>query len=115
MVDRVLSTLICNGKSKEYTICLSTERYVYSLGQYHGETTEQIQLNPKIIPNLKNIKSIDCGLFHTVCLDFEGNVFSLGENSLGQLGFESFGSISEPKQVDIPPIKQISCGDHLFS
>ena len=51
-----------------------------------------------------------------LCLDYDGNVFTFGNNFHGQLGVgkdnQTLLSTSSPqkKLIGIPPIKQISCG-----
>jgi len=69
-----------------------------------------------------NIASIDCGHSHALCLDYNGNVFSFGSNIYGQLGIgkrrklldlfkKQSSMVIEPQKIDIPPCKQVACGD----
>ena len=74
MACRVYTTLVCaNSYDGSFTVCVSTEGEVWFFGK-----AEEIKL-PEVIPSLVNIKAIDCGNNHTLCLDYDGNVFSFGK------------------------------------
>ena len=133
MACRTQSTMVCCGNR---TVCVSNEGDVYSFGlNSYGElgNNEYEKVHPvQRISSLRNIRSICCGRHHTVCLDNEGNVFTFGRNNYGQLGVGAnvetahftkkilkFAKDSlvgrlcksyKPLKVDLPPIKQISCG-----
>ena len=66
---------------------------------------------------MKDISSVKCGSEHTICLDVFGNVFTFGSNRFGQLGIgidkETLPQTCNPQKVDLPPIKQISCGSRF--
>ena len=65
---------------------------------------------PTLIPNLPpNIMQFVCGPHHSLFLDLEGNVYSVGLNQYGQLGLSNKLNQNELKQIpNIPPIKTIS-------
>ena len=71
------------------------------------------QITPNLIPDAPpNIVHFVCGDSHSLFLDGEGNVFSVGNNADGQLGL----GLDEDQSVlskipNIPPIKIISCGN----
>ena len=127
VVNRVLSTLVCSNfqDRDQITISISSEREVLSFGKAplggHGHPEVNI-FPPKVIPTLKDIVSIACGEEHSLFLDSSGNVYTAGCNGNGQLGFVkkkkklSFAKSHQPRytheihKVDIPTIKQISCG-----
>ena len=69
------------------------------------------QITPTIIPNLpSNIIQFVCGHHHSLFLDSEGNVFSVGSNFYGQLGLGHMTNQNELNQIpNIPPIQKISC------
>ena len=71
----------------------------------------QPQITPSRIPNLpSNIVQFICGGAHSLFLDSEGNVFSVGDNSSGQLGFGHNTNQNVLNKIpNIPPIKIISC------
>ena len=49
----------------------------------HGQE-EKIVFPPKIIPSL--IKSVSSVVSHSICLGYDGNVYTFGSNAFGQLG-----------------------------
>ncbi|MBE64435.1 MAG: hypothetical protein CMK39_02665, partial [Porticoccaceae bacterium] len=59
------------------------------------------------IKGLKNIKMIDCGGAHTICLDFNGSVFSFGDNEYGKLGLGK--TYSDLKETYVPQKESKSC------
>ena len=76
------------------------------LGHYNDP-----QITPSLIPNLPpNIVKFVCGYEHSLFLDSEGNVFSVGNNNFGQLGLGHNTDQNELNKIpNIPPIKTISC------
>ena len=70
------------------------------------------QITPSLIPNTpSNIVQFICGGLQSLFLDSEGNVFSVGNNSHGQLGLGHDTDQNELNKIpNIPPIKIISCG-----
>ena len=68
-----------------------------------------------IIPNEISLDIIDicCGNYHSLFLDREGNVFSVGYNAGGYLGIGNFTNQNKIQQIlNIPPIQSISCVNH---
>ena len=110
MTSRVVSTII---GLEQKTLSISNEGNVLIFGSNLTEESEEIY-PPRIIPSLMNIKAICCGTNHTLCLNVSGEVFTFGGNSFGELGVGksklSLRYTSEPQKVDLPPIKQVSCG-----
>ena len=69
------------------------------------------QIAPSLILNVpENIVQFVCGGFHSLFLNSEGNVFSVGSNEEGHLGLgHNLDQNVLNKIPDIPPIKKISC------
>ena len=69
------------------------------------------QITPSIVINApSNIVHFVCGSCHSLFLDSEGNVFSVGANEEGQLGLSHNSEQNELNKIpNIPPIKIISC------
>ena len=69
------------------------------------------QITPSLIPNLpSNIVHFVCGGSHSLFLDSEGNVYSVGANEWGQLGLGHNTNQNVLNKIpNIPPIKIISC------
>ena len=72
------------------------------------------QITPTKIPNLPpNIVQFVCGYDHSLFLDSEGNVFSVGFNRPGQLGLgHNTNQNTLIKIQNIPPIQSMSCIFH---
>ena len=68
-------------------------------------------ITPSLIPNApSNIVHFICGSHHSLFIDSEGNVFSVGHNEEGQLGLgHNIQQNKLNKIPNIPPIKIISC------
>ena len=118
MATRVVSTIVCNDfRDNGCTLCISKDGRVYSCGKHdkgaHGHEEDLVN-SPTVISSLLQITSVSCGVDHSLFLDIHGNVFSTGENDYGQLGVGKESSILEftsiPQKLNIPTIKQISCG-----
>ena len=69
------------------------------------------QITPSLIPNLPPfIVQFGCGGLHSLFLDSEGNVLSVGKNDCGQLGLGHNTVKNKLNKIpNIPPIKTISC------
>ena len=73
---------------------------------------ESPQMTPRLILTdlPSNIVHFVCGNHHSLFLDSEGNVFSVGYNGQGQLGIGHKTNQNELNMIpNIPPIKIISC------
>ena len=101
-----------------HTITLSDDGTVYAFGDNYngqlglGEDVDE-QSFPVPITLLPKIKMVSCGAWYTVCVDFEGFVWSFGNNQYGQLGTEGtdvHANYSPKKILNIPPIQSIYCG-----
>ena len=101
------------------TFCISGDHFVrvFSNINYHTFDNNNIYIS-KSLKELHDVKMIDCSSEHILYLDFDGSVFSSGENYKGQLGLDQdyteLEKISIPQKIDIPPCKQIAC-DGFFS
>ena len=112
----------CTGET--HTICLSDEGILYSfgrnkegqLGQTEGKVSVPSQITKYYINNevftLPIINQISCGADFTICVDYEGFLYSFGENNRGLLGIGSTEKYFKyPQKIqDIPPVLSISCG-----
>ena len=112
MTYRQVPNIQCTS---EHTLCISEKREVYMFGKAtFDERDTAIEAIPTKIPNLTNIQAISVSSIHSLCLDYDGNVFSFGSNKCGQLGlgvnFYDLECTTIPQKVDLPPIRQISCG-----
>ena len=111
-MTRTVATIVCFDISVyAYTLSISEDGEVYYFGTSRAFGSRSL---PKILPQYKNINSIACGDKHTLFLDIEGNIFSIGENYCGKLGLnrtqKKLFYLKEPQKVNLPPCKQVNCG-----
>ena len=121
---RVLATIVCvdnDWNIIRHTKCISNDNEVYAFGAF-GKTKSEMperESIPKVIPSLHNITALDIGSDHSMFLDSDGNVFTLGCNTYGQLGIEDYRIRllefnDDPQKVNLPSgIIQICCGDNF--
>ncbi|PKA63969.1 Ultraviolet-B receptor UVR8 [Apostasia shenzhenica] len=81
----------------------------------HGDTDDE--LSPKCVSSLLGIKmqGIAAGLWHTLCVSADGDVYAFGGNQFGQLGTGSDQAETLPKLLDAPSLESkdariVSCG-----
>ena len=68
-------------------------------------------LLPIQITTLPFIKQVSCGGNFTVCVDYDGFVWSFGQNNYGQLGTGNKTNFNVPQQIqNIPPVLSVDCG-----
>ena len=106
-----------------HSLFLDSEGNVFSVGSDYsilglGHNTNQNKLN-KIV-NIPPIKTISCVYSSSYLIDFDGYLWSFGENDDGQLGHGDRPThITTPKIVntlkDIQQISHGSCGSHFLA
>ena len=105
--------LICKGEN--HTVFLSNEGTAYIVG-VAGQglvlnSSEEEKYIPKRILYIPQIRAISCGLYSTICIDMEGNLWGFGENDYGQLGMGEKTEVTQPVKIpNLPPIKEVQCG-----
>ena len=101
-----------------HTVTLSDSGEVYSFGQSsYGKlglgNIDNDVLFPRLIPNLPKIIQISCGEHFTVCVDYEGFIWTFGKNIFGAGPVDS-GTLTcliVPQKVyNIPPVQSVACG-----
>ena len=99
-------SLFQNNKGEIFS-CGLNQHGQRGLGHFNSS-----QITPNLILNASpNIVHFVCGYGHSLFLDSEGNVFSVGANKYGQLGLGHNTDQNELNKIpNIPPIKIISCG-----
>ena len=101
---------------KHYSLFQNEKGEIFSCGNNtNGELAlghfDSPQIKPTKIPNLpSNIVTFVCGNSHNLFLDSEGNVYSVGRNSTGELGLGHITDQNVLNQIpNIPLIQTISC------
>ena len=110
------NTAVCgNGFRIGFSIFVSTESTIHSFGHLLEENETS---TPFIFPNSHKILFVDCGLNHLIFLSNDNTVFTLGDNTYGQLGIgeakDKLPYSFEPQKIDLPPIKQV-CSGYRFN
>ncbi|MED2737009.1 hypothetical protein [Bacillus toyonensis] len=93
-------------------LVLTTEGKIYAWGAsaLRFGMTSNTSI-PTLVNNLPPIKEIATGLEFNLYLDFEGNVWSAGNNTYGQLGIGNTSTPSIPTKIkNLPEIKTIGVG-----
>ena len=100
-----LHSLFQNSNGEIFA-CGNNQKGQCGLGHFN-----EPQITPRLIPNAPlNIIQIVCGGAHCLFLDSEGNVYSVGDNKLDQLGLDHDIPKAVLKKIpNIPLIKKISC------
>ncbi|KAL9226627.1 hypothetical protein vseg_002416 [Gypsophila vaccaria] len=85
-------------------------------GQCGQGATDDV-LSPTCVSSLTGIRieAVAAGLWHTVCISADGDVYAFGGNQFGQLGIGSDQAETLPRLLDAPSIenvhaKIVSCG-----
>ena len=119
--ERARSTIICCdsgltlSQENRSTVCITNEGEVVLFGTCTHRGQKKNYVFPSKISSLQDIKEIDCGEHHTMCLDYSGNLYGFGCNEYGQLGVynDTISKITYyhiPQLIELPPCKQVSCG-----
>ncbi|XVF23958.1 hypothetical protein REPUB_Repub13aG0084600 [Reevesia pubescens] len=82
-----------------------------------GQGSTDDELSPTCVSSLLGIgiESVAAGLWHTVCISADGDVYAFGGNQFGQLGTGGDQAETLPRLLDAPSlenthVKVVSCG-----
>ncbi|KAM5191529.1 putative E3 ubiquitin-protein ligase HERC3 [Mantella aurantiaca] len=112
---------------RSYSVALNNQGQIFSWGagsdgQLGHSTTEQCIPVPRFIKKLnqQKILQVSCGNQHCLALSDDGQLFTWGQNSHGQLGLgQEFSSQSSPQRVkslEGIPVAQVTAGGfHSFA
>ncbi|XP_003467557.1 probable E3 ubiquitin-protein ligase HERC6 isoform X1 [Cavia porcellus] len=117
--------LVSCGKEHSLAVCHKGKVFAWGVGsdgQLGTGKFEEICFIPQKIKALTGIKiiQISCGYYHSLALSKDGQVFSWGKNSHGQLGLgQEFPSQASPQRVrslEGIPLAQVAAGGaHSFA
>jgi alpha-tubulin suppressor-like RCC1 family protein len=94
-----------------FDLVIANPYQVYSWGTNksgqlgHGKPSHRHTKKPKLIPELFNIQAVAAGSDHSLALTYQGQVYSWGANSSGQLGLDHFDDLPTP--TIIPHLDEI--------
>ena len=103
-----------------HTLLLTADGDVYSKGenvynQLGRDLKQENRYSFKKIPSLSGITRIECGKYHSMCIDFDNNLYVFGKNYSGQLGLKKYCSYQLMKHPSLSNIIDISKGgNHTF-
>ncbi|XP_006900082.1 PREDICTED: probable E3 ubiquitin-protein ligase HERC6 [Elephantulus edwardii] len=113
------------GKEHSLVVCHKGRVFAWGAGaegQLGIGEFKEINFTPKKVTTLtdKKIIQVSCGHYHSLALSQDGEVFSWGKNSDGQLGLgKGFTSQSRPQRVQslegIPLMQVAAGGAHSFA
>ena len=106
----------CSGFN--HTVTVSDNGKVYSFGLNRSgqlglsKQADNISV-PRHISSLPKIKMVSCGYYFTICVDYEGYMWSFGNNMGGQLGTGNLRNVIHPQKIlELPPVQSVACGAH---
>eukprot|EP01084_Bolivina_argentea_P073237 132911_1 len=95
---------------------ITTTGLVLSFGNggHCGHKSSETQYTPKTIKALesKHIIYISTGIYHSLCIDNNGIIYSWGDGGYGRLGHGNSSKQQIPKQIEFftkQKIKVVSC------
>ena len=101
-----------------HTLVLTEDKEVFTCGKdnYIGRRDVIFRNIPKKI-ELSEIVRIECGTYHSLCIDIHGDLYMFGKNDFGQLGIvsDSIHVLDPTKHPSLSNIVDISSrGNHTF-
>ncbi|XP_016016524.2 probable E3 ubiquitin-protein ligase HERC6 [Rousettus aegyptiacus] len=124
-LETLLVDLVSCGKEHSLAVCHKGRVFAWgagSEGQLGIEECKEKIFTPKKIKTLTGIKiiQVSCGDYHSLALSEDGQVYSWGKNSQGQLGLgKEFSSQASPQRVrslEGIPVAQVAAGGaHSFA
>ncbi|KAH0510222.1 E3 ISG15--protein ligase Herc6 [Microtus ochrogaster] len=124
-LDTLHVDLVSCGKEHSIAVCHKGRVFAWGAGlqgQLGIEVCKEINLMPTKIkfPDGIKIIQVSCGHYHTLALSEDGQVFSWGSNSHGQLGLRKICSSQDRPQrvmsLEGIPLAQVAAGgNHSFA
>jgi len=99
------------GYNKKFLLTTDGKVYAWGNNQYNQLGLSDSAKVPTLVNTLPPIKQISLGTYHTLFLDYDGNVWSSGLNSQGQLGIGNTNTPSIPTKIPLlANVKYINAG-----
>ena len=71
---------------------------------------------PRHVTTSSQVRLVACGTEHTVYIDYDGQLWSFGDNTTGQLGLGHFRSVHTPQRIEMKnqelSFDTVSCGSN---
>ncbi|XP_020252473.1 ultraviolet-B receptor UVR8-like [Asparagus officinalis] len=118
VIGRRVKAITCGGRhSAVITDTGAILTFGWGLYGQCGQGSTDDELSPTCVPSLLGVKieGIAAGLWHTVCISADGDVYSFGGNQFGQLGTgsdqaETIPRLLEAQCLEEKKAKVVSCG-----
>ncbi|OVA15573.1 Regulator of chromosome condensation [Macleaya cordata] len=113
-----VTSIACGGRhSAAITDAGALLTFGWGLYGQCGQGSTDDELSPTCVSSLLGIRiqGVSAGLWHTICISTEGDVYAFGGNQFGQLGTGADTAETLPRLLDAPSIenehaKLVSCG-----
>uniref|UniRef100_A0A6B2KW11 Protein kinase domain-containing protein n=1 Tax=Arcella intermedia TaxID=1963864 RepID=A0A6B2KW11_9EUKA len=114
--DKVVVKIACKGR---FAMLITDEGQLYGFGENSfgqlGLACKETQFRPRLVAAFgeKKVVDVECGLYHTMVLTDNGQLYSFGSNSYGQLGLGTTFDHDSPQLVSFfsnKKIKKLCCG-----
>ena len=108
------------AKNGEVYTCGNADNGKLGLGDSVLSTLSNVQLIPRAVLGIPNIRKISCGVDHTVAVDYFSKVWVWGSNWKGKLGVPETTDLLSPVCLDSKAfypkltckLKNVACGEH---
>ena len=112
---RIDAEIVAVDCGATFAVLLDSNHNVWSLGSNAENVLGTRSSNyeehlPTQVGGLPPISLLSCGAYHTLCVDFDGNVWGFGKCSEGQLGIRQQDVQEVPKKLPVSDIVSASCG-----
>ena len=104
---------VYGGYNKKFLLTTDGKVYAWGDNKYNQLGLSSSVIIPTLVNTLPPIKQISMGSYHTLFLDVNGNVWSAGLNSQGQLGLGNTVSPTIPTKIpSLSNVKYIGTGSY---
>ncbi|KAJ0987823.1 hypothetical protein J5N97_006179 [Dioscorea zingiberensis] len=118
IIGSYVKAIACGGRhSAVLTDTGALLTFGWGLHGQCGQGSTDDELSPKCVSSLLSvkIKGVAAGLWHTICISADGDVYAFGGNQFGQLGTgsdqaETLPKVVNPQCLENKNAKIVSCG-----
>lgn len=112
---KVVSAPVCVAAGQSIFAAIDQAGSLYTWGlnvdQALGRTTEQMNALPRVVHGLPSMQAVALGDNFMIALSREGEVFSFGSNSAGQLGLGHLKNVGTAEKVQLNASKDAASKD----
>jgi len=114
---RCLQNILLVECGSYHTVCIDGNSELWSFGSNsHGQLglgrSCHLVETPTKVDSISDIMEVSCGLHHTICSNYSGELFAFGSNSRGELALPDTENRNVPTKITkLQNIVQFKCGD----